>query len=129
MARSRSEIGRASRLKGKRGEREAAEWFSKVTGVPWMRVPLSGGLRLDFPFDLMKKGEARDKETIFDRVGISVKNTKRVEMATWIDEMWGECEDYFGNPLYLRWLIHFKLAGRNFVTVPREYFEELIKKH
>ena len=115
--------GKTSRDKGKRGEYDIRDFLKKLTGVEWIRTPLSGGLHMSFPFDVMKQPGC-NIYTELDQVGIEVKNTATIFMPSWIEQ----CKVAVGDYYMRNWAIFFKHKHSWYVTIPREYFAELIEK-
>lgn len=113
----------SAKIKGKQAEREAAEIISKLAGKKYRRVPMSGALHLDLPFDLMKMEQG---ESIFDNVGIEVKNQKRLDIPDWIEQIKIACEDA-GMP-FPKWFIMFKRKGEFYFVLNRKFFEWLCEK-
>lgn len=113
-----------SRNKGKKGEYEVRDMFKRMTGAEWIRTPLSGGLHMSFKGDLMKR--PGQPETPLDNIGIEVKNTAKILMPAWIEQVEEAEEDYGG--MRGKWGIFFKNKGKWYVTIPIGYFEELIKR-
>lgn len=118
-------MGKASRDKGQRGEREIVEILKRLTGALWMRVPLSGGFHLDLPGDVMKKRGQPD--TVFDEVMVEVKNTASVSLPAWIRQCQDAEEDARSGFKPNKWLIFSKVKGEWFATMPIDQLERFIK--
>lgn len=119
-------LAKSAKEKGKRFERELADWMTKITNCKWNRTPMSGALHQNFPFDCIKT--ERNKETIFDNVGNEAKNTKEIRMKEWIDQIEIAYEDYLQMPYGLEeWFICFRYKGKMYFTIPKYYFEKLLK--
>ena len=113
---------RYQRAKGKIFERELAEWFSQITKTKWRRTPLSGGLCMDFPGDIMKIGNF---PTILDNILIEAKFQKKLSIGSWIKQTEEETKDAD----LKRWLLFFKKMGKIYVVMDIDHFEKWIKKH
>ena len=113
---------RYNRQKGKAGEREVAELMSRLSGVKYRRVPSSGALHGYLDYDLMK--ENRSQPSVFDGVGNEVKNTKKLTVPQWIQQIEVACEDA-GNSQ--RWFIAMKHRGKWYFMLNEQYFSELVE--
>lgn len=110
--------------KGRAFEQEIARRLTSLTGIKYARTPLSGGYRMDMPFDIMKR---ENKPSPLDLVGIEVKDHKNIRMPEWIKQVKGECEDAnLGYNAF--WVILYNWKGEVFVNMPWGYYEELIKR-
>jgi hypothetical protein len=114
-----------SRTKGKRGEYWLRDWMKRISGVEYVRTPMSGALHLDFPFDVTKRGGA---PSVFDSVGNEMKNTAKLNVGQWIEQIEEACDDYWGERLRHRWFVAFTKKGRHYFIVPENYFEFLLDK-
>lgn len=110
--------------KGKKAELEVAELLTKLSGVKFRRVPLSGAIHQDFPFDLMKIGS---QPSIFDGVGIEVKHQKTLKIPTWIKQIKEACEDAGFPFITAKWFIAFKWKGEWYFILNQNYFTHLHK--
>lgn len=119
--------GRAAKAKGKRGERELAEWMTKISGVKYGRTPASGAYHLDFAFDVYKR---ENKPSIFDGVGNENKNTKNLRVGDWIKQIETAMADYIGASEVIspRWFIRFKHKGKAYFILPEFYLSELYEQ-
>jgi Holliday junction resolvase len=117
---------RYSKQKGNAGEREIAELLTQLSGVKYRRVPMSGGIHSWNPWDIMKE---KNEPSVFDGVGVEVKNTKQLSMPDWIEQVRISAED--SNMFNPKWVICFKHKGQWFFTLNRVYFEDLVihRKH
>jgi len=116
--------GKSARDKGKKGERFIAELLTRLSGVKYRRTPLSGGLRLEFPFDVLKIGNEPSR---FDGVGIEVKNTANLSIPDWIRQIKGECEDAGYASFSSKWCIAFRHKTEWYFLLNQNYFEHLNK--
>lgn len=108
--RSKSEIGRASKEKGKRGEREAAELFRK------------------HGFDVRRSVQYNGREGAADLVGapglhIEVKRVERLNIETAVKQMERDAD-----PGRIKTLFHRKNGGEWLVTMTAEDFLEVYKR-
>ena len=105
--RSKSEIGRASKEKGKRGEREAAELFRK------------------HGYDVRRSIEYNGREGAADLVGapglhIEVKRVERLNVETAVKQMERDAEE--GS---IKTLFHRRNGGEWLVTMTADDFFEV----
>ena len=108
--RTRSEIGRSSKEKGKRGEREAAELFR------------------DHGFDVRRSVQYNGREGAADLVGapglhIEVKRVERLNIETAVKQMERDAD-----PGRIKTLFHRKNGGEWLVTMTAEDFFEVYKR-
>lgn len=107
--------------KGKVGELELAKWMEKVSGVHYRRVPMSGALHQDFPFDVMKIGS---QDSVFDGIGNENKNTKQLAVKDWINQSEVAADDASVRDWFIRFALHG--TNKNYFILPESYFEKLI---
>lgn len=112
-----------SRAKGRRGELEIRDILKDITGTEWIRTPLSGGLHLSFPWDVMPKPGS--PPTILDGVGQEVKNTVNLKIPEWIEQCKEAEKDFVGFSKN-RWALWFKRKGEWYVTIPYQYYAHLL---
>lgn len=117
--------GRASRDKGRRAEYEVRDLMKRITGVEYIRTPLSGGLHQTFPWDVMPKPGTDLTLNPLQGVGIEVKHWDKISMPEWIQQCRDAELDFVGFEKN-RWTIFFKNKARWYVTMPVEYFEKLV---
>lgn len=117
------------RQKGQKAERLLADWLEKVTGVKHRRVPMSGALHVDFPFDVMKMEQS---PTVFDGVGNESKWHKRLKIGDWISQIEVATEDAgYGHD---RWFVWFMYKSDNhdkakpYFLVSKELMEHLLRQ-
>ena len=119
-------MSKAQRDKGQRGQREAADLLQKMYGARWRGTPLSGGMHMDWPYDLMKRREDKHLATPLDDTGLEVKNTAMISMPEWIVQC-DEADMDVHNFSSRRWLILFKHKAKWYATMPVEELERLTK--
>src|SRR3990167_8673305 len=105
-----------SNRKGKNGEREMAEFITRITGVKYRRVPMSGAIHEYNPWDLMKTDK---KSSVLDGVGIEVKNSEILHPKDWIDQC--EVSSSDADQIIPRWVLCFKYKHKWYFTVPQPY--------
>ncbi len=113
---------KSAKEKGKRAERELAELMTKLSGVKYVRVPMSGALHQTFPFDCMKIGQ---QESIFDGIGNECKNTEKILVPDWIQQLKIACEDAGMSTQFSKMFIAFKHKGEFWFLLNQRYFEHL----
>jgi len=117
-------MSKLERDKGRRGEYEVRDILKDITGVPWMRTPLSGGLHLSFPWDVMPV-HVLPSTSPLAKTGVEVKNCAVLKLPKWI----AQCEeaeiDYLGFPKG-DWLLFFKRT-QWYVVMPVEQLKRLLQ--
>lgn len=116
-----AKVGKGAVEKGKRFEREVAEYFSNLTGAKYRRTPLSGGLRFDFPSDLIKTDK---KDSVLDGFIIEAKDQAILKMPEWVKQCEGELIDADLS----KFVMVIKVKGSMYFVLNQKGIESLIKK-
>lgn len=98
-----------------------AELFTQLSGVKYRRTPMSGGFRMEFPGDLLKKEQ---KSSIFDGILLEVKNRKTLAIPEWLREAKVEAIDGGLSKI----MVMFKLNGEWFFVFDQKLLENWAKK-
>lgn len=114
--------GIPARNKGKAYERLISELFTELSKERYRRTPLSGGLRMEFPGDIMKTSRGK---SIFDGLLVEIKNQKILKIPQWIKESQEELEDadYMAD-----WILIFRSNAKNYFVINEKLFRKWVKK-
>ena len=85
-----SKIGKRVNKRGKDNERDFAKRIEKTFGYRTRRTPMSGGMHLDFPSDLLIKCPPR---SVFEDMHIDLKNAENWGMLEWYRQEKQLCVD------------------------------------
>lgn len=127
---------KTSKQKGNRGEREIAQFLSKITGEPWFRVPSSGAIATSGG-DKELKGDVYCRDSRYCDIVIEVKNhtgavtvndlcNEKSQFNAWLDQLDKECpgpEGYLFFKSNRRWF--FIIRRREEYTNPLSPYSPL----
>jgi len=116
---NRSKIAKSNITKGKRAERESAEFWSKELGTKMRRSPASGAFAMEMKGDLLDLGDSILKEYIIER---KCGNQVPKKIYQWMEKL---CDESQGNPHFLEMSRPYQ---ETYIVISRKHFARLLKE-